>query len=77
MNYMRQVGLLDAWHRQFWPQPNKCSNPLDGNKSPDSSDINSMTLEQLVGSFFLFCMGMAISFLAFLGERLYYAIRLL
>ena len=67
INWLRQVGLLDAWRHQFWPRPNKCSDPME-KKAPSSNDIKPMSLNQSKGPFILLCAGITVSFFIFLCE---------
>ena len=67
INWLRQVGLLDAWRHQFWPRPNKCSDPME-KKAPSSNDIKPMRLEQIKGPFTLLCVGIAFAFFVLIFE---------
>ena len=65
--WLRQLGLFNHWRSAFLPGPNRCSVPVSTLRSKPHKRL---TLNYLSSAFLLWGVGVVISTLAFLFERI-------
>jgi hypothetical protein len=64
----QEIGLTDYWDRLLKPMPPQCNGkPQTGNKT---KKLSPLTLKNLTGAFVVFFIGLSLSLLAFLGEKI-------
>ncbi|XP_066953691.1 glutamate receptor U1-like [Macrobrachium rosenbergii] len=64
---MMQNGLFAVWQRKYWPKPNECSSIKRSTTGPRALNLGNFS-----GHFFLFGIGVGLSFIALLLERVYH-----
>ena len=64
----QEMGLTDYWDRLLRPMPPQCTGkPQTGNKT---KKLSPLTLKNLTGAFVVLLIGLSLSLLAFLGEKI-------
>jgi ionotropic glutamate receptor len=64
----QEMGLTDYWDRLLRPMPPQCTGkPQTGKKT---KKLSPLTLKNLTGAFVVFLIGLSLSLLAFLGEKI-------
>ena len=66
---LQQIGLIDFWDLWFRPMPPQCSENIHGNKMPDKKH-KPLSLKNLTGAFLVLLVGLSLSLLAFLYEKI-------
>ncbi len=65
-----QIGLIDYWDTWFRPMPPQCNGkPPNGNKT---KKLSPLSLKNLTGAFLVLLVGLSLSILAFLVEKVIY-----
>jgi hypothetical protein len=65
---LHQIGLVDFWDAWIRPMPLQCDGkpPIVSKKNK----VNPLSLKNLTGAFLVLLVGMSLSILAFLGEKI-------
>ncbi|EFX82357.1 hypothetical protein DAPPUDRAFT_316873 [Daphnia pulex] len=67
---LQQTGLIDYWDLWFRPMPPQCTgNVHSGTKMPKNK-LMPLSLKNLTGAFLVIAVGLSLSLLAFLGEKM-------
>jgi hypothetical protein len=65
---IQQIGVVDFWDTWFRPMPPQCNGkPQSGNKKKKTS---ALSLKNLTGAFLVLLVGLSLSLLAFLCEKI-------
>jgi hypothetical protein len=63
-----QIGLIDHWDTWFRPMPPQCNGkPPNGNKT---KKLSPLSLKNLTGAFLVLLIGLSLSILVFLIEKI-------
>ena len=66
-----QTGLMDYWEIWFRPMPRQCKGKIkSGYTPPDNNRHPPLSLKNLTGAFIVLLVGLSISFLAYLCEKI-------
>ncbi|XP_068246312.1 glutamate receptor U1-like [Palaemon carinicauda] len=68
---MMQNGLFSIWRRKYWPKPNECSSIKRSTTGP-----RALHLSNFFGHFSLYIIGLGLSFITYLLERIYHSFSL-
>jgi hypothetical protein len=65
---LQENGLVNFWDTWFRPMPPQCTGkPQTGNKT---KKLSPLSLKNLTGAFVVLSVGLSLSLLAFLGEKI-------
>ncbi|XP_046449196.1 glutamate [NMDA] receptor subunit 1-like [Daphnia pulex] len=65
---LQEIGLVDFWDSWFRPMPPQC--PGRPKKEKKSNKLSPLSLKNLTGAFVVLSVGLSLSLLAFLGEKI-------
>ena len=67
---LHQIGLVDFWDTWFRPMPPQCNGKPQQNVNKKKNKVMPLSLNNLTGAFLVLLVGMSLSILAFLGEKI-------
>jgi ionotropic glutamate receptor len=68
---LQQSGLIDYWDTWFRPMPLQCLGKIQyGYKAPNKNEHPPLSLKNLTGAFIILSVGLSLSLLAFLCEKI-------
>ncbi|XP_045034758.1 glutamate [NMDA] receptor subunit 1-like [Daphnia magna] len=69
---LHQTGLIDYWDIWFRPMPGQCIENIKSGYSMPKNKHPPLSLKNLTGAFLVLLIGLCLSFLAFLGEKVFF-----
>ncbi|XP_057365455.2 glutamate receptor ionotropic, delta-1-like [Daphnia carinata] len=69
---LHQTGLINYWDIWFRPMPGQCMENIKSGYSKPKNKHPPLSLKNLTGAFLVLLVGLCLSLLAFLGERVFF-----